>query len=146
MSRGARRSGERFRLSGTSPLRMLTPTFSSRSRYALLCSSSLPSFVIIDMMMLNSDEWLTGHSEIESTGKPGDEEGHHHWGPHHHHVLHAVWCAGICCVREHCARQLLDRIRLLRSILACRHREYMHRRPSHRCLPGKHLKLGALIP
>ncbi|CAL9090205.1 unnamed protein product [Musa textilis] len=55
---------------------------------------------------------------------------------HHHHVLHAVWGAGIRRVREHRARQLLDRIRLLRSILACRHREYMHRRASHRCLPG----------
>lgn len=77
-----------------------------------------------------------GHLEVEPPGEPGDEEGLLRRRVHDDGFLRALWLSGLRCLRQRGSRQLPHRFRLLRALLARRHRQRVHRRPSGRRLPG----------
>lgn len=78
-----------------------------------------------------------GHTEVTTTREPDDEESFNDLHLHHHLLLSLLRVLRLCCLRRWHARKPLDRVRLLRTILAYRFRQRLYCPPSSGRLSGE---------
>lgn len=77
-----------------------------------------------------------GHTEILSTRKQDDEKSITSWSHDNYCILHALWMSWLRSIWKRCTRQLFDRLRVLRTLLAHRLCQYMHCHPPYWCISG----------
>lgn len=79
---------------------------------------------------------VAGHDQSRGAREQSDEASFNSWDPNLNRLLHAVWGAGLRCIRRRVSGEFPNRFRILRAALAGVHRESFHRDSSLRSVPG----------